>query len=194
MRAAALLLAALAAGAAALSCSSGGAPSAASGPDTLYLASAGRYEFDAPDTPDPKLLPEELGGLAWIGGDDYLAVGDAHATVYRMTVRVDPKSGRILAATFGEPTALRDSTGALIPEATQGEDREGIAPGADTSTVWVSNEATGRDPKYSSIAEHRLPDGWMLRLVRTDPTSTLRGFSSQRANRGFESLARCTDG
>jgi Esterase-like activity of phytase len=187
------LLPALLAGAGALSCASPPDPLAATGADTLYVAGGARFEFEAPQSADPRLLPQELSGVTWVGGDEYLAIGDAHACVYRMTVRVDPTSARVLSATFGRPMLLRDQDDAFIADATQGEDREGIAPGLDSSTVWISNERTGRDNRYSSIAEHRLPDGLMTRLVETGPQSPLAIYSSQRPNRGLESLALSPD-
>jgi hypothetical protein len=182
---AALLVAALAGGG--VSCSSR-APAAAPGADAYSIALIGRHEFEAPEPTDPTLLPEELSGIVWIGGDQYLAIGDAHACVHRLAVRLD-KSGRVVSAAFGEPIVLRDEHGVPLSDAAVGEDREGIAYGPDTATVWISNERDGRDPNRSSIACHHLPDGRLLRFVEVGRDSSLACFAAQRRNRGLESLS-----
>ena len=189
------LLLAVMAGAAACSCSPRPESAAlASGADSLTVTPVGRFEFESPEVTDPRLLPEELSGIAWTGGDDYLAIGDAHACVHRLAVRVDPKSGRIQSAKFEEAILLRDDRGEVIPDAKTGEDREGIAYDADSAEVWIANERTGADAKRSSLARHRLSDGRITRLVGTGEGTELPDLAGQRPNRGFESLTRTPDG
>jgi hypothetical protein len=176
------------------SCARRDQPGASPSPDTIAITLVGRYEFDAPDEADPRLVAEELDGIVWTGGESYLTVGDAHACLYRLSVRVDATTGKIEDAFFGEPIPLRDDQGAPLPESSQGEDREGIALGLDSTSIWISNEQTLADRRHSSLEQYRLPDGVRLRLIGTGSGTPLGGFASQRANRGFESLARSADG
>ncbi|HET9253116.1 MAG TPA: esterase-like activity of phytase family protein [Candidatus Eisenbacteria bacterium] len=159
----------------------------------IELIPVGRYDFEAQPTGDPALLAEELSGIVWIGGEQYLTVGDDHASVHQLTIHLDPVTGRVVDAQFRTPVRLADPSGTVIPDSL-GSDREGIAFIPQTHEVWISNEHTEGDQSRSSLARHRLRDGRMLELVRTDGTSMLRIFSRQRLNGGFEALARTADG
>ncbi len=161
--------------------------------DSLRIIPVGRRDFVARENPDKTLLPEGLSAIIWLGGDDYLTVGDEHPCIHPISIRVDPDSGRILTATFGEPLRLTDTLGVRFPEDTMGKDREGMAPGPTSESVWIANEWTGADIHRPSLEQHSLRDGRMLRLVRTDSDSMLQLFSRIRYNLGFESLTRTPD-
>ena len=173
-----------------------GCASSRSGPPAggaLELVPVGRYDFEAQPTGNPALLAEELSGITWIGGEQYLTIGDDHASVHQLTIHLDSQTGRVVDAQFRTPLRLADPSGAVIPDSL-GSDREGIAFIPLSHEVWISNEHTDGDQSRSSLARHRLRDGRTLELVRTDGTSMLRVFSRQRLNGGFESLARSPDG
>ena len=172
-------------------CASNRAGSPAGG--AVELTPVGRYDFEARPTGTPELLAEELSGITWIGGEQYLTVGDDHASVHQLTIHLDPETGRVVDAQFRTPVPLSDLAGTPIPDSL-GSDREGIAFIPQTHELWLSNEHTGADQSQSSIARHRLRDGHMVELVRTDGASMLRVFSRQRLNGGFESLTRSEDG
>ena len=57
----------------------------------------------------------ELSGLAWTGGDTYVAVSDSGGRLFPITAVVDPATGRLTSASVGAPTTLG------------GSDLEGIA-------------------------------------------------------------------
>lgn len=160
---------------------------------SLELIPVGRYDFEAQPTGNPALLAEELSGITWIGGEQYLTIGDDHASVHQLTIHLDPETGRVVDAQFRTPVRLADQGGIFIPDSL-GSDREGIAVIPQAHEVWISNEHTDGDQSRSSLARHRLRDGRLLELVRTDGTTMLRVFSRQRLNGGFESLARSADG
>jgi hypothetical protein len=163
------------------------------GSAAFELVPVGRYDFEAQPTGNPELVAEELSGITWIGGEQYLTVGDDHASVHQLTIHLDPKTGRVVDAQFRTPVRLADHAGVPIPDSL-GSDREGIAFIPQAHEVWISNEHTDGDQSRSSLARHRLRDGRLLELVRTDGSSMLRVFSRQRLNGGFESLARSADG
>ena len=168
------------------------APSGAA--SELRLTTVGRFEFEAPASADRAAAAEELSGIARMEGDRYVAVGDKHACLHFLTIRLDPATGRVLRARFGKPVRLRGSDARPVPEATQGPDREGIAYDASSRSVWIANELTGGDSRGSSLARHSLRDGRRTRLVTTASAPALRIFARQRRNLGFESLARSRDG
>jgi Esterase-like activity of phytase len=161
--------------------------------ESIQLVPVGRYDFEAQPTGNPALLAEELSGIVWIGGEQYLTIGDDHASVHQLTIHLDPESGRVIDAQFRTPVRLRDGAGTLIPDSL-GSDREGITFVPAAHEVWISNEHTEGDQSRSSIARHRLQDGRMLELVRTDGPSMLRVFSRQRLNGGLESLTQSPHG
>jgi hypothetical protein len=134
--------------------------------------------------------PEGLSGIASLGGNRYLAVGDEHACLHTLTIQVDSISGKIRAARFGDPIPLLDSLGAHLPDSVMGKDREAIALDAAGQSVWLANERTGSDLHRPSIERHALPSGRMTELRRVDSHPMLRVFESIRVNLGFESLAR----
>jgi hypothetical protein len=161
--------------------------------EPLQLVAVGRYDFQAQPTGNPALLAEELSGIDWIGENQYITVGDDHASVHQLTIHLDPQTGRVVDAQFRTPVRLQDASGVEIPDSL-GSDREGIRFIPESHEVWISNEHTDGDQSRSSLARHRLRDGRLLELVRTDGPSMLRVFSRQRLNGGFESLAKSPDG
>ena len=154
----------------------------------------GRYDFESPHPSDPTLWPEELSGLAWIEGDEYVAIGDAHAALHRMTVRIDPATGSIRKASTDRAQPLKDANGARLPEPSMAEDREAIVYDRASRSVWIANEHAEADSRWPSIERYQLDDGRRTALIRYDSDPALRVFSRTRANRGFEALARSEDG
>ena len=153
-----------------------------------------RFDFESPATDDPTLAAEELSGLAPIRGDEYIAVSDAHAVVHRINIRIDPKTGAVVAATIGSAIPLTDETGARLREPANAKDREAIVCDPDSDEIWIADERTGKDPKAPSISRHRLTDGVRTALLTCDHDSTLSVFRRIRSNKGFESLALAPDG
>ena len=160
----------------------------------LRVLPVGRYDFTAPERDDAALVSEELSGLLRLGGDRYLSIGDEHPCLHRLTIDVDPASGRIRSAAIGAAIRLRDGRGRPISNDSLGSDREGLALGPDDRSVWIANERSGRDPGRSSISLHRLSDGRLVRTFRVGDGSPLPAFERQRANLGFESLTRSAGG
>ncbi len=154
----------------------------------------GRFDVESTGGPDRTLWPEELSGVVWIGDERYLAIGDAHATIHPLTVRVDPVTGSVVSVRFDTPIPLREAEGTRIPEPAMAEDREGIVCDPQARSVWIANERTEADPRWPSIECYRLEDGRMTALLRYDSDPMLRVFERARPNRGFESLARSPDG
>lgn len=179
-------------------CAARGAPAHADplATDSIRARPVHRFDFEAQAGDDPALVPEELSGIVWMGDDRYLAVGDAHAAIYRLTIRVDPRTGAVLSAEVGDAMPLRDESGSRIPEPAMAEDREGIALDAGGAVVWIANEQTLADKSLPSIEGYRLADERRTRLIRcdSDSDSVLAVFAHTRPNRDFESLTRVPDG
>jgi hypothetical protein len=176
-------------------CAARGAPAHADplATDSIRAHPVHRFDFESQAGDDPTLVPEELSGIVWMGDDRYLAVGDAHAAIHRLTIRVNPRTGAILSAQTGDAMPLRDESGSRIPEPAMAEDREGIALDPGRGEVWIANEQTLADKSMPSIEGYRLEDGRRIALVRCDSDSVLAVFAHTRPNRDFESLARSPD-
>lgn len=160
----------------------------------LRAVPVGRFDFESPDPgADGSLAPEELSGLVRVDGDQYLAVGDAHAVVHPLTITTDPRTGAVRSASFGTPLPLRDAPGSRIPEPGMAEDREGIAYDPARREILIANEQTGADLRWPSI-ERYASDGKTVAVLRADSDPALAPFLHDRPNRSFESLARATDG
>jgi Esterase-like activity of phytase len=160
----------------------------------LRVTDAARFDFEAPAVADRRLLAEELSGIAWMGGDRYVAIGDQHACLQFLTIRLDPATGAVKGVRFGRPVLLRDEHARPLPDSTEGRDREGILYDRSSGTVWIANERTGRDGRRSSLARHSVRDGRRIALITTDSHPALRAFAGQPENRGFESLTGRGDG
>ena len=162
--------------------------------DSIRARPVHRFDFESQTGDDPALVPEELSGIVWLGDDRYLAVGDAHAALHRLTIRVDPRTGAVLSAETSDAMPLRDESGSRIPEPAMAEDREAIALDPGRGEVWIANEQTLADKSQPSIEGYHLADGRRIGLVRCDSDSLLGVFAHTRPNRDFESLARAPDG
>jgi hypothetical protein len=113
----------------------------------------------------------ELSGIAWVGGDRYLTVSDKDAALYRLTVSLDPATGRVERAQVTDRLAIG-----------QGGDLEGVAHTPD-GTVYVSDEAGPAVRRYDAAT------GRDRGTVRLPPV-----FASARRNLSLESLALSPDG
>lgn len=175
-----------------------GAATGAAGPAgarrELRLTPVGRHDFLAPSTSHPALAAEELSGIAWMGGSLYVAVGDEHACLQFLAIRLDPATGRVVSALFREPVRLGDEDGRPLPDPAEGPDREGIAYDERADAVWIANERTGTDTHHPSIARHSVGDGRRTMLVTTESDSALGVFARLRVNLGFESVTRSRRG
>ena len=159
----------------------------------LRISQVGRFDFMGGESSDPHEVAEGLSGIVFVGGNQYLVVSDLHAQIHRLSIHVDPTTGRILSAEFGEPLALTDSLGDELVEDDRGADREGIALDPATNSVWIANEQTGADTTMPSIAHHSLETGAMVEMVVASPQSELSVFSNTRPNHSLESLTRSPD-
>lgn len=112
-----------------------------------------------------------LSGLAWISGDQWIAVADKGGRAYRLTVTLAP-DGKIASASLGASVPL---AGAV--------DAEGIAWNVDAGTIFVADE-TG-----PAIREHSLVDGSTSGSVAL-PSVFPAGV---RPNLSLESLSRAPD-
>jgi len=138
-------------------------------------------------------VPDGLSGIAYLGGDRFVVVSDAHAALFPMRIDVDRASGAVTSARFEDPIALRDEQGGLL-ELTESKDREGAAYDAATQSVWIANERSGTRINVPSLERYELSSG--KRRFRLDPHSApqLAIFGRIRPNRGFEALTRRPDG
>ena len=114
----------------------------------------------------------ELSGIAWLGGDRYVAVSDNDGRLARLRIGLDPRSGRIAQAAVLDVVTLTGST-----------DLEGVAVTADGSRVVVADEI---EP---TLREYAVAGGPPLRQARVPAV-----FAQRRRNLGFEALARDAEG
>jgi hypothetical protein len=113
----------------------------------------------------------ELSGIAWAGGERFLAVSDKDAALYRLIVRLDPVSGRIDRAEVTGRQPIRE-----------GVDLEGVAHAPD-GTAYVSDEVGPAVRRYEAAT------GRERGSVRLPPV-----FATARKNQSLESLALSADG
>lgn len=112
----------------------------------------------------------ELSGITWLGGTNYLAVGDDGAqAIWTLSVSLDSSTGRIVS---------RSVTGSIA--AALGSDSEGIAYRASTGSVFVSDEVA------SSITQFNAATGATLGGVGMPAIYTA---SNVQSNMGLEALA-----
>jgi hypothetical protein len=112
----------------------------------------------------------ELSGITWLGGTNYLAVGDNGAQAFwRLTVSVDTNTGRITSSSV---------TGSIA--ASLGSDSEGIAYQASTGSVFVSDEVA------SSITRFNATTGATIGGVSMP---AIYASANVQSNMGLESLA-----
>ena len=120
----------------------------------------------------PPCAARELSGIAWLGGDRYVAVSDKSRTLALLSVPLDTKTGRI-----GSPEAHDGAT------LSAGTDLEGIAFDAATGTLYISDE------EGPALREHNLSDGSLIKQL---PVPAI--YQSIRPNLGFEALTIQPDG
>lgn len=120
-----------------------------------------------PVAPGPQNA-RELSGLAWVGGERFVAVSDDDGRLFHLRIAVDPRTGHISAATADADLVLPRS-----------DDLEGVALTPDGESVVVSDE-TG-----PAVRMYRLRDGALERTATLPPV-----FTSIRRNLGFEALTR----
>ena len=161
-------------------------------PTRLTITDVGRYAFEGGGNDDPALVAEELSGLDWLSGNTFIAVGDEHACLYSLTIDIDPETGEITHAEILEPLVLTGPGGSS--PAGVADDREGVAFDKATNTVWISHEETGGDRTVSTLCQHSVESGEMLRRIDVGADPTLAVFAKGRSNRGFESLGAHPDG
>jgi hypothetical protein len=115
----------------------------------------------------------ELSGLAWTGGNSYVAISDDvnQRRVYQLSIDVDPANGRVTNAVVTGTNTL-----------STGYDLEGIAYAPHRGTFFISDE--GQHPNGGFLREHTLPDGALVRSL-TIPATML----NDRPNYGFESCS-----
>jgi hypothetical protein len=147
----------------------GGGGSVVAAP-TLTVTDVGSFSL-----PSGTTAADELSGLTWAGGSSYYAVSDSSATLYGLTVNLNPATGAVISASITSSLAL----GA-------GSDREGVAYYAGNASVYVSDE-TG-----ATIREYRLSDGAVLQTIQ--PSSFGAGnpfevFEDVRSTLSLESLS-----
>ena len=113
--------------------------------------------------------PVQLSGIAWVGGDSYIAVDDTDACLHPLTLAINPADGSLATngVTFGEPRPLADSS-----------DPEACAWDAASGTMWIADEKT------TSIREYA-PSGGDPRRTAPVPAALRRPHN----NLGLESLA-----
>lgn len=109
----------------------------------------------------------ELSGITHIGGDTYLAVSDAQAGFYSLSITINPAAGSINSASVGGFTAFAG-----------GSDYEGIAYNPANMSVFASSETN------SSIGEFQISTGALLENVVVPSV-----FANARSNKSLESLS-----
>ena len=147
-----------------------GAAVAAVAAPTLTVTDVGSFSL-----PSGTSGADELSGLTWAGGSSYYAVSDSAATLYGLTVNLNPVTGAVTGASISSSLSL----GA-------GSDLEGVAYYAGNSSVYASDEAG------ATIREYRLSDGAVLQTIQ--PSSFGAGnpfevFEDVRSNLSLESLS-----
>ncbi len=125
----------------------------------------------------------ELSGITYGGGSTYFAVSDELAKLFQINIDLNLDNGAIQSAAIGgSPLELQGELGQILP----GPDREGVAF-AGTS-IFIADE------NGPQISQHDLTTGRRLSLLSIGSDPQLSVYSNTRDNRGWESLARRTDG
>ena len=135
------------------------------------VARAGTWSVTDPgqgpvDLPAGTTGANDLSGIAWVGGDQWLAIGDKDGAAFPVTIVLDA-AGRIGSATLGTRLPL---AGAV--------DAEGIAWDGLRGTLFVADESG------PSLREFSRGDGSILQTVGLPSV-----FSHVRPNLSLESLS-----
>ena len=114
-----------------------------------------------------------LGGIAWVSNDIYMAVTDWESTIWQLTLPYDPESGKILSCGMKRICNLEMTV-----------DVEGIAIDPMNNSVWIADERAATIRQHSPITGKALSGN-------VDMPKSLKGF---RLDSGLESLTISRDG
>lgn len=162
---------------------------ASQAPAQVEIIDVGRYNFTGGGHADPRLVAEELSGLARMEGDRYVAVGDDHAALYFLDISVDEQTGRVRSVSFGPPVALVDFDGSPLTGRGRSADREDVIYDRARGSVWIADERDAGDPGRPSLVEVDPGSGRELSRLAPGADPPFSVYSSIRANYGFEALA-----
>jgi hypothetical protein len=160
----------------------------------VAILDVGRFNFTGGGSDDPRLVAEELSGLARMEGDRYVAVGDDHAALYFLEISVDPGTGRVRSVAFAPPIPLRDSAGRALPERQMGSDREDVAYDPRRGTVWIADERNSGDPSRPSLVQVDPGSGRPIGRIVPGSEGPFSVYGTIRRNYGFEALSRRESG
>ena len=160
----------------------------------VEIVDVGRFNFTGGGNADPRLVAEELSGLARMRGDRYVAVGDDHAALYFLDIAVDSRTGRVRSVSFDNAIPLLDTEGRPLVGRGQSADREDVAYDPERGSVWIADERDMGDVARPSLVEADPATGRMFSRVGTDRQDAFAVFADIRANYGFEALSRSEDG
>jgi hypothetical protein len=166
-------------------------PSAAA---QVEILDVGRFNFTGGGSDDPRLVAEELGGLARMEGNRYVAIGDDHATLHFLDIALDSRTGRVESVSFAEPTPLRDAEGRILADPRMSSDREDVAYDRERGTVWIADERDSGDPARPALVEVDPVSGRLVRRLVAGGEGPLSVFAAIRPNYGFEALSRPESG
>lgn len=123
-------------------------------------------EVSEVDVYSPSGAPDGLSGLAYAGGNRYLAVDDHGGRLFELFIDTNPETGKIKGFKLGSCTVLKG-----------GVDLESLAYDSKTGELWVSDERKQFIREYNSSGEP----------LREAPVDDI--FKKTRYLMGFESLA-----
>lgn len=160
----------------------------------IEIVDVGRFNFTGGGNIDPRLVAEELSGLARLSGDRYVAVGDDHATLYFLDIAIDQRTGRVRSVSFERAIPLLDAEGRPLVGRGQSADREDVAYDPARKTVWIADERDLGDPSRPSLIEVNPETGRQVGRIGAEGDGPISVYADIRVNYGFEALARTDDG
>lgn len=125
-------------------------------------------EIIRPEAPDS----DNLGGIAWVSNDTYLAVTDWKCSIWELTLPYDPDTGRILSCGMKK-----------ISSPVMAVDVEGLGFDRSDHSAWIADERAVTIRQYDPVSGRALSG-----LVDTSL------FRDCRKNSGLESLTLSSDG
>jgi len=155
----------------------------------IEIIEVGRYNFTGGESPDPRLVAEELSGFARMQGDRYVAVGDDHAALYFLDIALDAESGRVRSVSFSRPIPILDYEGRSLTGRGQSADREDVVYNPQHGTVWIADERDFGDVARPSLVELDPKGGRELSRLVPEGDGPFSVYAAIRANYGFEALA-----
>lgn len=114
-----------------------------------------------------------LGGVAWVSNDTYIAVTDWNSVIWELALPHDPKTGQILSCELKRLCS---------PE--MAVDMEALALDPLNGSIWLADERAATIRQYGSVS------GKVLAGMVNMPDS----FKEFRVDSGFESLSISADG